>query len=690
MKRKVPRKNISVHIADIRKPESGNEYSENLPPVPENWIDEKTADKFLEENAAIKELENGGKFFYIPKKASIKKFFFVILSVFFIIIFLLGAGAYVKWNVLIGYFNSTGGEIANFLNKNNSAGQTASSTNTQKLSVFDIAKTGALWKNIVPIYSGFESFSVSGLGLISELDILGNNFSTFIFHDEGAELINHLGKVREYLESINEASGKLNSLNIGLENFIPGKYGSSLSLNLGFKHLDSFLGALIKWLSSKEDRHILIFFNNSSELRPGGGFIGSYADVVFSGGSVKSIDVRDINDADRKLKAKIIPPKQLQAISKDWTIADSNWFFDYSLSAGKAIELMEKSEMYAGKISFDGAAAVSPKVISDILELTGPIELPGRKIAIDKNNFLKEIQKEVQQAQDKGVSSKKIIAELSPELLLKFDSLGNDKKQEIMKMFVDWTAKKDILIYSKDKDIQGFLDFYGASGKIFETSSDFNGDYLAVVSANIGGGKSDLFVKQNVFFKSQINQDGTASDHLEISREHTAGKNDSWWYRLPNESYLEVFAPSDAILSSFSGGWDRKINPKINYAKNGYQTDELVASVDSTIKKNFSYPVVEEIRQSGKKIFGVWTKTNPGQTTKIIFDYSARLFSPPSDGQKYQFVFEKQSGITGAYNFEIYAPVGFFWKEASSPVFEYQTADPDGRTIFNLTLMKAL
>ncbi len=667
-------------MTDIKKPEGGRGRKQHL--ASDGWIDEKTAEEFLKNGK--KEAPNPP----LPaKKFPFRKLSVILVSFLLVALFLFGAGVYTRWSSVLGYFDSAGGQINSFLNKNNSTSQ-ASSTSEKKLSVFDLAKSGALWENAGSVYSGFESLSSAGLGLMAELDSLGKNWGNLLFQGGGQELIAHLQKIKEYLKSIGEANAKLSSLNIGFDNFLSGKYGSSLSLDLNLRHLNSFLGAFINWLSSPGERHVLIIFGNSSEPRPGGGFIGSYADAVFSEGSLKSAEVHDINDADRGLSAKIVPPKPLQAIEKSWTIADSNWFFDYSVSAAKTIGLMEESKTYAGKNSFDGAIAVSPTVIGGILEVTGPVKLADRNLTINKDNFLKEIQKEVQAAQAKGAPAKKIIAELTPEILSRLKSLSADDSSKLMTKFAEWVKKKDVIAYFKDKDIQNFLDFYGASGKIFEQPSDFNGGYLAVSAANVGGGKSDFFVNQKVFFKTQLNMDGTAGNHLEISREHRAGKNDEWWYRLPSESYIQIFTPADAILSFFSGGWDRKITPKVNYKKSDYRIDPLVDAIDSTIKKNFGYPMVDELKDSGKKVFGFWIRTIQGQTSKAILDYSVRLFSPPSDGQKYQFVFEKQTGSSGSYHFEIYAPVGFFWQEENSPLLEYDSSNPDGRTQFILTMKK--
>jgi len=686
MKRRVPKKNISENIADIKKSVSEPGFYRSRP-SDEKTINEKASSEFL--NSGNKNNRGRSLNVVAPKEkgSPLKKIFLIPIFLLLAIFLLWGAGVYSKWDNLINYFNSANGEMGNFLGKTNEAADRKDSSSTEKFAILDLIKNKSLWGNAGSVYSGFQDFSAAGMGLLQEADALTRNWPALVLNDGGQELIMHLQKARDYLDSMNEANGKLNSLNLGLGDFLLRQYGSPLSFQLSFQRFDNFLGALIKWLSSGSERHILVLFENSSEMRPGGGFMGSYADVVFSGGSVKSFEVHDINDADRKFLENIVPPKPLQGIERSWAIADSNWFFDYPLSASKGIQFMEQSTMYYGKSSFDGAIAVLPNVVSDILEITGPIELPDRKLTIDKDNFLAEIQKEVQDAQASGKPSKKIISEIAPIILSRLSSFKTENNKDLAQKINNWITNKDLVAYFKDSDIENFMDFYGASGKMFQPSSDFNGDYLAVSSANIGSGKSDIFINQKVFFKTQLNLDGTANNHIEISRKHTARDNDPWWYKLPNESYVQIFAPQDASLSGFTGGFNKKIIPRADNYR-GYITDPLVSGIESTLIKNFNYPLVDEFRESGKKVFGVWVKTAPGQTSSVAMDYSVHLFSGPASGQKYQFVFEKQTGGSGSYDFEIYAPVGFSWEESGSPVFEYKTSEPKGRTILNLTLQK--
>ena len=139
-----------------------------------------------------------------------------------------------------------------------------------------------------------------------------------------------------------------------------------------------------------------------------------------------------------------------------------------------------------------------------------------------------------------------------------------------------------------------------------------------------------------------------------------------------------------ASPASFAEITDEEV---VNYAKNGYVADPLVAVIESSTEKVFNYPAVTMHEENDRRVFATWSKKiAPGEKTEIIFDYSHRLFLAPADGTKYQFVFEKQPGTTRHYKFEISAPVGFKFKENNLPIYEYESDDPPGRVIINLTL----
>ncbi len=546
-----------------------------------------------------------------------------------------------------------------------------------------------LVKSAGQAFGDVQRLALVALDLNGQLITLTNQLPDFVFNHQGSELVASLTGVDQDLRQINGAAGDIINNSGQFGSYLPLQSGSLISWQMDSGRLEKFLSAFIIWLSSPAPRHFLVFFDNNSEIRPGGGFLGSYADITISSSSISNIDVRDIYDPDGQLFLKTIPPAPLQLITTNWGARDANWFFDFSRSAAETIHFLEASKMYGEKlVHFDGAVAISPKVLSDLLALVGPVDLPDYNLTIDQNNFLSEIQKQVEASQDKvNGHPKKILQELMPLLLSKLSNLSGDQKTQIVSLAKNWGAKKDLMVYFKNPDMESFFDYYDLSGKIAALPNVYNGDYLAVANANIGSGKTDIFMKQSVSLASQVNLNGTVDNHLVITRTHKGGNQPYWWYRAANLDYLEIFTPLSAKVVAAAGGFLKKITPPVNYAAKGYQNDPAVSQIASTTIHYLEFPSIEQFQEGDRNVFATWLKASAGQTEKLTLDYQNTM-APIGVGGAYQFVFDKQSGATSTYDFQISAPLGYEWSEINSPLYEYQSSDPDARLSVNLTLKK--
>ncbi|RJQ29669.1 DUF4012 domain-containing protein [Candidatus Parcubacteria bacterium] len=545
---------------------------------------------------------------------------------------------------------------------------------------------GSVLKGGAGIFGDIQGVAGSATLLVEELGFLEQNAIPLAFGGGGEEIIVHLENVKNLLSDTAARSVRIASTASDIREFLPLDSSILLPLQFDLNRLAQFADPLLLWLKDEKPHHLLVLFQNPSEIRPGGGFLGSYAEVLIRRGNIEEVNVRDVNEVDRGLKENIIPPKPVQLIATRWKTADANWFFDFSDSAEKVLSFMEKSDLYrASSTTFDGVLAVSPRVISDLLRRSGPIELPEYKVTIDETNFLFEIQKQVQQGQARRSSyPKQILEKLTPLLLEKV--VAKDGSGELFRAFQEWIEKKDLMAYFKNPDFEEFFDYYGATGEVYDLPEGFEGDYLAIVDANIGGGKTDIFVKQKITLESQINLDGTVTNHLAVTRRHEGNKSAFSWYRAPSQVYLKVFTPPGSKLENFTGGIKKTITPPINYAKSGYASDSLLQQIESTEEQFFSYPLARGYTESGKNVFATWVRVDAGKTATTTFDYSHRLFLPPRNSLAYQFVFEKQAGTSREYQFIVSAPVGYRFRENQLPIYEYRSSDPPGRLVLTLTL----
>ncbi|MBI2013674.1 MAG: DUF4012 domain-containing protein [Candidatus Colwellbacteria bacterium] len=462
--------------------------------------------------------------------------------------------------------------------------------------------------------------------------------------------------------------------------------GDYLALDVSLTRGSDFINGILNLLDSGEDKRLIVFFENPSEIRPGGGFLGSYAELVLGGGRVKQINVNDVYYPVRFSDFKIVPPKQLQAIVGSWNTQDANWFFDFAMSAEKTLDFLEASDIYEGK-HMAGAVAINVKVIEDILPLIGEIEVPEYGLTLTSKNFLREVQEEVEVGRDKkpGQNPKKILNIITPILMERLSNLDDNDKLQLAQIFAKRAINKDIKFYFRDKTLQDFAEEYLVAGRVFKIPTGFSGDYLAVVNANVAGGKTDVFVRQSIDLTSHIDSAGAVVNKLSIERAHEGYGEREWWYRATNQNYIKVFAPTGAKLESLSGNTSKNVTPLVDYSIADYKVDEDLSYVEDT-RRFLTEFETSEFKELGKTSWGTWFSVQAGAERTLELQYVNPKRVRAYDGAKYIFVLDKQSGVESEFKYSIATPEGFVWAESGTSIFEYSTREIPARLTIELTL----
>ena len=369
--------------------------------------------------------------------------------------------------------------------------------------------------------------------------------------------------------------------------------------------------ALMAILGRSSPQRYLVLFQNTSELRPTGGFPGSYALIEFDKGVMKEFLVDDIYNPDGQMKEKIIPPRPLQKITPNWGLRDSNWFPDFAVSARKATEFYYKDT----KILVDGVIALNVDLVPEILKITGPIEMPDFEVTLDSENFLAEVQEEVEYLKTKG-QPKEILVDFAPKLLERLSGLDQEKWVKVFALFVEAIEKKDILAYFADSRLQNFAVSNGLAGEIKGSPAGEDSDYLMVVHSNVMGSKTDAVIDNSVHLAMEKDSDGNLIHTLEIERRHNGGQ--LGFYNKRNNDYIRVMLPEDAELIGIAGNDHFDTSPIVNYGQSGFISDPELEKYESKAVKSAG---IENFSDSGKKVFAFWMITEPGQTKKAVIRY---------------------------------------------------------------------
>jgi len=400
--------------------------------------------------------------------------------------------------------------------------------------------------------------------------------------------------------------------------------------------------ALLSILGQDNPRQYLLIFQNNSELRASGGFIGTYGLLTLNKGAIKDFLIEGIYNIDGQLREKIIPPQPIQKISTAWSMHDANWFADFPTSAEKVAWFYEKT----GGPTVDGVISLTPTVIERLLKLTGPLAMPAYDLTFTAENFVELIQCQVEIDYDKELNQpKRILADLAPVFIEALNQLSSSKRKEALSIIFDCLKEKHILIYFKEPSLENLVSQEGWSGELLTTAQD----YLSVVSSNVNGYKTDRVVKETINHQAEIQEDGSIIDTLTITREHQGGHFQYDWWNRVNANYLRVYLPLGSQLLSAQGQTIEIYQPPIDYQEEGFKADSLVNSIESkmVIDQKTGTHIFEE---NGKTVFGNWVYVSPGETVTLTYQYKLPFkINLTKSTDSYSLLTQKQAGSLGSH-----------------------------------------
>lgn len=343
--------------------------------------------------------------------------------------------------------------------------------------------------------------------------------------------------------------------------------------------------ALAKLLGSGK---YLVLFQNNTELRPTGGFIGSIGELTTKNGRLIGFDIEgNIYDKDDAFSAaNFIPPPE--PYKKFWpdrgmVLSTSNWSPDFPESAKSAQWFYEKEY---GK-TVDGVIAVNATVVPYILKIIGSINIDAPKMTLAAENFLGTIQQYVEQDYYKKIANQN---ENKPKAILK-DVFGavveKIKFPQAVKLALiadELLARHEIQLYFNNVGKQKIV-----SANNWAVFLDQPGkDYLYVNNANLGGGKGSLAVAQRIRYETKQKSDGRQEATVTIQRTNS-GRQD-----FPvgeNFNYTRVILPIEARLEYVN--------------LEGKPVENLVVSEDY-----------------GRRVVGFWFSTPVNQIREAVVVYS--------------------------------------------------------------------
>ncbi len=480
----------------------------------------------------------------------------------------------------------------------------------------------------------------------------------------------YLDQVEERIAKANEAMSQVD------ESVIPNEQRSRvtdlksrlLQASKALQEVRQFSQIMPSILGEDHHRRYLVVFQNSSELRPTGGFMGSMAEVVVDRGELRQVHVMGGGpyDLQGQLKTRVKAPEPISLISARWEFQDANWYPDFAASA----ENIRRFWSDSGQPTLDGVIAVNVEVMEGLLEDIGPIEMPEYGKVFTAESFRQELQSAVEVEYDKTENKpKKIIGDLFPLVMERVLEADNELKPKLLKRLTASLTNKDVQIYMVREKEQSVFSRYGWTGEL----KPVIGDTMAVIGTNIAGQKSDAAIREKVHHDIRISNDGSITDTVTLVREHTADKG-AIFTGVNNVQFVRFYAPEGSVLMG-ANGFKAPSSTLFEQPLPQDGTDALLASIEK--KQRITSEGLVATDEFGRTSFGGWIQLKPGETATTTvsyklpvnaFELAKRWYPSASESHRAAYVLNStsQSGSRRTLTQSITVPEGWtqLWSNA--------------------------
>jgi Protein of unknown function (DUF4012) len=417
------------------------------------------------------------------------------------------------------------------------------------------------------------------------------------------------------------------------------------------------LPAILGW---DAPRRYLILTQNPAELRPTGGYIGSYGIVGFDKGRITERRFQDISSLDLPWDYPFIRGPQelhdyLLGEKQPWQLADSNWSPDFPTSAQDAIRLYLNE---SGDDQIDGVLAITTYTIDELLKVTGPIGIPGYHITVASGETTLKLLQAIWSAADAGSPNRKaILGPFAEQLFTSLLGLAPARWGQLIDEAEMFRQRGLLVAWFRDPASQKFVETAGFDGSVRREP----GDYIYPVDSNVAPtSKLNAVTTRALDLNVQLDEFGNAEDSLTIRWQNDIETPAAAPYRdLPIVGHLRILGmysrlllPERSRLGEISGG-------------------SYVALSDPA--------VVEE--QADGLVVGTYLKLPPGSTDLTYRWTSPYAADTDETGGTYRLTLQHQPGILpGPITIAIRVPPGTTISSASPGL----TVDGDVATMASL------
>lgn len=328
-------------------------------------------------------------------------------------------------------------------------------------------------------------------------------------------------------------------------------------------------------LGVEQPKKYLVLLQNNAELRPTGGFVGSFALITVEDGRLLEFSVEDVYEADGQLDGFVTPPEEIvQYLGEEqWFLRDVNWSPDFPDVAERASWFLDKSM----QVQVDGVVGINLGVVKRLLAVTGPLELPDYNEVVTADSLYEQAELHSELNFFPGTNNKKDYLSAVSSRLMDELFYQPTNKIELARVILDSTEQSELLISVDNPQVEAVLADLGWNGDVRTPScpsqllvSDvpevplLNGgpvdnelrsnqnincivDTVMQVEANVGVNKTNQYVSREI--KHEVELVADRSRHTRTMTWQNSAQSQAW-PAGDYKNYLRLYVSEGSELRS--------------------------------------------------------------------------------------------------------------------------------------------
>lgn len=286
------------------------------------------------------------------------------------------------------------------------------------------------------------------------------------------------------------------------------------------------------------EARLLVLSQDTLELRPTGGYIGSYGVLHLAAGTVR-LEKYEATDQLPVPDPPMEPPEELKRVlPAHWGLSNVNWWPNFPTTASTAREMFRRQ----GGGEVDGVVALTEHALSRLIGALGSVQVPGYIKPVVEEGFAERAVYEVELKRPQDMPVKRFLIELAKIVFAQVFNPPPDRFAALVSAVDRSVGAGDIQLWFAEPSRQALIDEAVIAGRL---RLDSNQDFLMLVDANVTASKANARLSKQATYRVRRERDGSLRAQLEVRVTNDGLETPINPYY---NGYLRLFVPPGARL----------------------------------------------------------------------------------------------------------------------------------------------